>query len=381
MTLRVDVKPKLLTWAIERSGVDPSVLHTRFKKLDSCLDGSLKPTLKQMEAFAKATYTPFGYLLSKDPPEELMPIPDYRTMGNARPSRISVHLRDTIYICLQRQEWYRDYALMEGLKPLDFVGSVYLSTPVEQVAEQIRGLLHFDLDARRSMHTWEDALRDFITHADNAGILVMRSGIVLNNTRRKLDPEEFRGFALSDELAPLMFINGADSKSAQMFTLAHELAHLWLGETALSSADMVRQEEQDVERWCNEVAAELLVPLSVFRAELKDEPLDHALQRLARRFKVSTLVILRRMRDAGQLSSEAHAEAYALELERVASLPTGTGGDFYKSQSNKTSKRFALALITSAQGGQTLYRDAMRLMGVRKTTTLEEIGRSLGMVM
>ena len=382
MTLRVDVESKLLAWAIDRSGLESSVLRKRFTKLDSWLDGSVKPTLKQVEAFAKATYTPFGYLLLKDVPEEPMPIPDYRTVGNAPPSQISVHLRDTIYLCLQRQEWYREHALREGLKPLGFVGSASLSTPVDQVAKQIRDVLRFDVDARRSMRTWEDALRTFIAHADDAGILVMCSGIVLNNTHRKLDPEEFRGFALSDELAPLVFINGADTKSAQMFTLAHELAHLWLGETALSSADMVEQEDQDVERWCNEVAAELLVPLSVFRAELKDEPIDKALQRLARRFKVSTLVILRRMRDAGHLSWEAHAEAYAQELERILSLPTSAGGgDFYKSQPGKSSKRFALALIASTQEGQTLYRDAMRLLGVRKTTTFDEIGRSLGVVM
>ena len=371
----------LLAWAIDRSGREPSALHKKFKKLDLWLDGSVKPTLKQVEDFAKATYTPFGYLFSKKPPEEPMPIPDYRTMGNTQPSRISVHLRDTIYICLQRQEWYKEYALREGLKPLDFVGSVSLSTPVEQVAKQIRDVLRFDVDARRSMRTWENALRTFIAHADDAGILVMCSGIVLNNTHRKLDPEEFRGFALSNELAPLVFINGADTKSAQMFTLAHELAHLWLGETALSSADMVEQEDRDVERWCNEVAAELLVPLSIFRAELKDEPLDKALQRLARRFKVSTLVILRRMRDAGHLSWEGHADAYAHELERIASLSTSAGGDFYNSQSSKASKRFALALIANTQEGQTLYRDAMRLLGVRKTTTFDEIGRSLGVVM
>ncbi|MDE0411705.1 MAG: ImmA/IrrE family metallo-endopeptidase [Gammaproteobacteria bacterium] len=369
MTLRVEVEPKLLSWAIERSGVDSLVLHHRFKKLDSWLDQSFKPTLKQVEAFAKATRTPIGYLFLHEPPKEQIPIPNFRTISNVQLSQPSANLLDTIYICQQRQEWYRDYARNNGLKTLDYVGSVDRKAPIKEVAKHIRKRLGFDLGARRSMRTWEEALRSFIASADAAGIMVMCSSIVLNNTRRKLNPEEFRGFALTDNLAPLVFINGADTKSAQMFTLAHELAHLWLGETALSSADLSGQEEQAVERWCNTVVAELLVPLSVFSAELRDEDLSNALRRLARRFKVSTLVILRCMLDAEYLSSEEYSQAYTLELERLLSISGGSGGDFYLSQPNKLSKCFARALVVSTMEGQTLYRDAMRMLGVKKVST------------
>ena len=380
MTLRVEVEPELLAWAIERSGADSVALHGRFSKLDAWLDRSVKPTLKQVEAFARATHTPVGFLFLHEPPEERIPIPDYRTMANTQLSRPSANLLDTIYICQQRQDWYRDYARNNGLRPLDFVGSVDRRASVERVAEHIRDQLGIDLEARRFMRTWEDALRSFIAGADAAGIMVMCNGIVLNNTRRKLKPEEFRGFALTDDLAPLVFVNGADTKSAQMFTLAHELAHLWLGETALSSADIGGREEQAIERWCNAVAAELLVPLSVFSAELGDEDLSDALQRLARLFKVSTLVILRRMRDADYLSSEEYSRAYGLELEKLMSLPGSSGGSFYLSQPNKLSKRFASALVVSTLEGQTLCRDAMKMLGVKKVSTFNELGRSLGVM-
>ncbi len=385
MSLRVDVKPQLLNWAIERSGVDSLILRNRFPKLDAWLGAEVKPTLKQLEKFAKATYTPIGFLFLRTPPEEPVPIPDYRTMANRQLARPSASLLDTIYTCQQRQDWYRDYARAEGLAPLDFVGSANGHASVEQVAQKICNTLGFDLDARRTMRTWEEALREFITSVDAAGILVMCDGIVLNNTHRKLDPEEFRGFALSDPLAPLIFINGADTKSAQMFTLAHELAHLWRGESALSSADIGGNEEQEIERWCNAVAAELLVPLAVFKTELRDEELDIALKRLARRFKVSTLVILRRMRDAQYLTRLEYDVAYAAELTRLLehtllAHAKSSGGNFYLSQPRKLSKRFATAIIVSTLEGQTLYHDAMKMLGMKKVATLNELGRNLGVM-
>lgn len=380
MTLRVDVKPNLFNWALARSGVDNLVLRKSFPKLDVWITGEVKPTLKQLENFAKATRTPVGYLFLVEPPEEQIPIPDYRTIAQQQIARPSANLLDTIYICQQRQEWYRDYALTNSLQPLEFVGSVDRRASAERVAQDIRDILSFNLNARYAMRTWEEALRSFIASADEIGIMVMCSGIVLNNTHRKLNPEEFRGFALTDKLAPLVFINGADTKSAQMFTLAHEIAHLWLGETALSSADIGGDEDQDIERWCNAVAAELLVPLAIFENELRDENLPDALNRLARRFKVSTLVILRRMLDSNYLTSGEYATAYAVELARLLALAGGSGGNFYLSQPYKLSKRFARALVASTLEGQTLYRDALRMLGVKKVETFNELGRTLGVM-
>jgi Zn-dependent peptidase ImmA (M78 family) len=243
----------------------------------------------------------------------------------------------------------------------------------------MRQTLGFDLDARQRSRTWTDALRDFITQADALGVLVMCSGVVLNNNRRKLDPREFRGFALSDELAPLVFVNGADTKAAQMFTLAHELAHIWIGQTALSDAGALEVPDQETERWCNQVAAEFLVPLEVIRNEFdRAEVLDQEVNRLARRFKVSTLVILRRAYDAGGLNREEYFEAYDAELERLLAIPRRSGGQFYLTQAARVSKRFAHALVTDTLEGQTLYRDAMQMLGVKKVETLHGLARSMG---
>src|SRR6185369_6748084 len=224
--IRADIKPELLTWARERAGLETAALTHRFPKLEAWQKGTVTPTLKQVEDFAKATHTPVGFLFLKEPPVEEIPIPDFRTIRNKAISRPSPDLLDMIYVCQQRQEWYRDFARSERASALSFVGSASLNNSVETTAEIMRHALGFDIEERRRIPTWSDALRIFIAQADEAGIMVMCSGVVLNNNTRRLDPEEFRGFALSDSHAPLVFINGADTKAAQMFTLAHELAHI-----------------------------------------------------------------------------------------------------------------------------------------------------------
>jgi len=377
----VTVKPEMLLWACKRSGLSIESLLNRFPKLELWKNGEASPTLKQLEKFAKATYTPIGFLFMQEPFVEKVPIPDFRVGTGGGQQQPSPDLLDTVYICQQRQEWYREYVRIAGEDPIEFVGSANPDNNVEEFAARIRSTLGFNIEERREMPTWTDALRSFIEQADELGILVMVNGVVGNNNRRKLNPYEFRGFALVDDLAPLVFINGSDTKSAQMFTLAHELAHIWLGQTALSDAEVAQITGNKVERWCNQVAAELLVPLAVMRSEYKkNKPLDEEVKRLARYFKVSTLVILRRIHDAGGLSKEQFQKAYNAELERLLELPSGSGGNFYLTQAARASKRFARALISSTLEGQTLYRDAFRMLGFSKQATFKDLGHSLGIV-
>jgi len=379
--IRVEVRAELLRWARERAGFSVGALTRRFPHLEAWERGEARPTLKQLESFAKATYAPVGFLFLQEPPVERIPIPDFRTVGNAHVGHPSPDLLDTVYVCQQRQEWYRDFARSVGEAPLAFVGSAQIASNVAATAAAMRRAIGFDIEERRTLPTWTEALRRFIEQADGLGILVMCSGVVLNNNRRHLDPEEFRGFAMSDDLAPLVFINGADTKAAQMFTLAHELAHIWLGQSAVSDAQAAWMPEHAVERWCNGVAAELLVPLAILRDEYDASAgLRGELARLARRFKVSTLVVLRRIHDVGGLTREELWQAYADELERLRAIRRGSGGDFYLTQAARVSKRFARALVASTLEGQTLHRDAFRMLGFSKLRTFQELGRSLGVV-
>ena len=199
-----------------------------------------------------------GFFFLPSPPDEQVPIPDLRTVGDRGVRRPSPDLLDTIYQCQQRQEWYRDYVRGIGLDPVAHVGSLSTATPVDEAASAVTAAMSFSVERRGS--NWSEAFGYLRDQAEDNGVLVMVSGVVGSNTRRKLDPAEFRGFALSDPLTPLVFVNGADTKAAQIFTLAHELAHIWLGQSALSDADLSVQATDNVERWCNRVAAEVLVP-------------------------------------------------------------------------------------------------------------------------
>lgn len=382
---RVAVRPEMLNWAVERARMTPDDLQARFAKLPEWLEGETLPTLKQLENFAKAVHVPIGYLFLPEPPDEPLPIPDFRTVDGRQLAKPSPNLLEMIYACQERQSWYADFARLYQDPELGFVGSATLDTAPEEVSARIRAALGFSVEERRDCGTWTDALRLFIRQADQAGILVMISGVVFSNNKRPLDTEEFRGFALVDRRAPLVFINGSDSKAAQMFTLAHELAHIWLGASAISNASAAplagyRREEV----WCNKVAAELLVPLASVRAEIRDgEVLDQTLGRLARHFKVSTLVILRRLLDAGALDRPAFNAAWRAEIQRLREINqrSSGGGDFYRTTLSRVSHRFARALVVSTLEGQTLYRDAFRMLGVKKTETFNNLGREVGVML
>ena len=382
---RVAITSEMLHWATERAGYAFEDLAVRFPKLSEWDTGDVNPTLKQLENFANAVHVPIGYLFLPSPPDEKLPIPDFRTFDSQTVIRPSPNLLDTIYTCQERQSWYREFAQITRQKSLEFVGSANLNTNADDIANQIRKAIGFDLNARAACGTWEEALRQFILQADKAGILIMVSGIVHSNTHRKLDPNEFRGFALSDSLAPLVFINGADTKSGQMFTLAHELAHLWLNSSGLSNAGAApllgfRREEV----WCNAVAAELLVPLTALRpALIAGEAVDTAMKRLSRQFKISTLVILRRLLDANWFDRNAFDREWAREQARLRAIAEqrGGGGNFYRSTISRVSRRFAQALVVNTLEGQTLYRDAFRMLGVKKNESFNQLGREVGVML
>ncbi|PDQ35676.1 MAG: DNA-binding protein [Candidatus Lumbricidophila eiseniae] len=381
MATRVAVAPGLLSWAVERAGWDEQTASRRAPKLEEWVSGR-QPTLKQLEKFASDTHTPLGLLFLPEPPDEQVPIPDMRTIGDTGVARPSADLLDMIYLCQDRQEWYRAHALAHGFTPLDFAGSATTSNHPDLVADHIRSLLNLDVGDRAAFSKREEARRRLIERIEDLGVLVMVSGIVGASTRRVLRTEEFRGFALADPIAPLIFINGTDAKAAQIFTMIHELAHIWLGESALSDAAVNAKQGKKAELWCNRVAAEVLVPQAVLRTDYRGEPTADELDRLANRYRVSTLVVLKQLLTAHLVAWEIFTQRYDEESDRIrdilAARRTGSqGGNYYNTQPLRLSRQFARAVITSTFEGSTGYRDAYRLLGTKKHETFQGLATAL----
>lgn len=383
------INPKILTWARERAGITQEELKEKYKKIQEWENGNKQPTLNQIQEIAHKVNLPIGYFFLSKLPKESLPIPDFRTFAGKMVKRPSPNLLEMIYACQERQSWYQDYARVNGYSNLGFVGSASIKMPPESIAKKIRETIGFNVDDRAKCRTWEDALRMFIRQAEDVGVLVMVSGIVKSNTSRNLDPAEFRGFALSDSIAPLIFINGKDTKSAQMFTLAHELAHIWLGASALSNSQAAPNPEYPKEElWCNAVAAELLVPMDKLRTTLQqiespDEVTEETIIKLQRNFKVSKLVILRRLLDADCIT-RVHFDTLWTQESRFlqeTSQISGGGGNFSQITLSRVGLNFARALIVSTLEGRTLYRDAFRMLGVNKVKTLNDIGQKAGVIL
>jgi len=261
----------------------------------------------------------------------------------------------------------REFLIEQGQERLSFVKSVQINDQPLFIAQEIRGLLGFDEEWAAKQPTWSDALRVLRDAIENAGVLVVVNGIVGNNTHRKLDPGEFRGFVLVDDYAPLMFVNGADGKAAQMFTLAHELAHIFLGSGAAFDLREMKPAKNRIEQLCNRVAAEFLVPEEKIRRIWPSIPRDaDPFQYMAQKFKVSRLVAARRVLDLGMIQKTEFLDFYNdyLGEERTKSGERSQGGDFFKTQFMRIGRRFTYAVVQAAREGKVLYSEAYKLTGL-----------------
>ena len=383
MTVRVSVQPALLAWAIDRAGLSVNLLRGEsVKDVRRWLTGEKEPTLKQLQDFAKKVHVPIGYLFLDTPPVERIPVPDYRTFDDNRPVRLSPNLIDTLHDVQRRQNWMRDYLIEIGMDSLPFVGSLK-GWHCTEAAERIRQDLNLCIDWMFHCPDLETARRFLRNTIDNKGILISITGIVGLNTSRTLDPEEFCGFTLPDDYVPALFVNNNIAETSQMFTIAHELAHIWIGGGGVFNQSNFDLSDREGEKICNQIAAEFLVPKELFKNKWeKSYKEPQMFGSLAKDFKVSPIVIARRALDLNLINEDEFFKFLGSQKKDWSrdknKKSREQGGNPYRNYRVRLGKKFSEAIISATRSGFLSYCDAFRLTGLHGATFDEYVARLQG---
>ncbi|WP_263770056.1 ImmA/IrrE family metallo-endopeptidase [Propionivibrio soli] len=360
----IQLSPTVLDWAASRAGESLYEFAKRISKrsAEEIANGVL--TYAQAIKFAKTSGVSLGDLFLQSPPaDRQLPVADFRT------PQFSVPLKSDFFYTFDdiefKQAWYREFLIAQERDPLDFVGKFKNKSPTApELAKEIRSALDFADADLTGLKDPDELFALLAQKCEAIGILVFKNGVVGNNTHRSLSVDEFRGFALADALAPVIFINGADAPAAWVFTLAHELAHIWLGASGVSAADP--SAENKIERFCNSVAAEILVPAKSFIALWQSDAKSSAsekLERARRAFKVSGLVIARRALDLGFIDRANYKNIYdEARLRQKRKSSEASGGDFYRTLAVRNSKRFSKEVAALAISGHITLGQAGKLL-------------------
>ena len=270
MQINVKLSPDVLDWVmahIQQENVPRDVV----KYLTIWKSGEKLPTFNQIEKVSKASGIPFGYFFLQEPPKEEFPLLEYRTIDSTSAMNPSRNIIDVMHDMEQVQDWARNHAIEEEQQAPEFIGSQKNNVDTEDFAEYVRTVLELEIKWYENSKSAVESFKTLRDKISQAGVIVMMSGIVGNNTHRPLDINEFRAFAMVDDLVPLIFINSNDSVNGKLFSLLHEFAHICIGNNSLyndrySSGTRVSKAESV----SNAVAAEILVPQVMFEKKWKE---------------------------------------------------------------------------------------------------------------
>ncbi|WP_332120017.1 ImmA/IrrE family metallo-endopeptidase, partial [Escherichia coli] len=358
---------KMIDWIANSQGVSIETLADQVmpKKINKFLNGVVSKSAA--EKLAKIGGIPFGFLFLETPPTPAKPkIPDLRQAINSR--ELGKDFFDVYYDIEYKLEWYKDYLRENGNDdPLDFIGKFKFNRKLNYkvVATDIANTIHFDIQKEIKNVTFESYFSKVAKLIEDTGVLVFKNGVVGNNNKRKLDTREFRGFCISDSVAPIIFVNSSDALSAQVFTLFHEVAHLWLGVDGVSGWDT----EKNIESFCNKVAAEILMPDNLFKSFWLNASSDnnyYRVKEVSKLFKVSDFACAIK---ALQLDL---IERNTLEIikDQAYNKPKkeSNGGSFFNTLPVRNSPKLTNIIISKAMSQQLPLREAGVLLNVKADT-------------
>jgi len=382
------ITPQVAKWARERAQMSieqlAGVLKMDSRTVAAWESGQQPPPFARAEKLADKLRIPFGYLFLSKPPSDDFPLPDLRTVGNIAVSKPNLNFLEVVNDALLKQQWYSEYLEESGAKKVAFVGGFRIADGVQEVAASMSKALGIDRKAREDATSWQSFLTYIVRRAEELGVLVMQRGIVGNNTKRRLDVDEFRGFVIADKFAPLVFINARDAKAAKNFTIVHELCHLWIGESGISNPNLRRrsaEEANSIERFCNKVAADVLAPEAELSRRWKAGiKIDENIAALARYFRVSRYVVARQASEADRITYDEYVDYLNRNpwfLKAATTEGEESGGNFYNTFAARNGKRFISGVLGALGQNSITYRSASALLGV-KIATLKKVAERFG---
>lgn len=367
------ISKNIIDWIAQKEGVDIETLSEIIapKKKDRFTQGWINKSMA--EKLIKIGNIPFGFLFLTSPPELKKPkIPDLRTVVNKLP--LSDNFYETLEDIKYKIDWYKDYLIdIGGDNKLKYVGKYNFDHNLScaEVSNDIIKSINFNIN-RTSNFTKDNYFSYMVNLIENAGILVFKNGIVKNNTFKKLESSEFRGFALVDDIAPAVFINGTDAMSAQLFTLCHEVAHIWIGQNGVSdwSSDL------KIEAFCNKVAAEILMPEYMFVQDWNRLISSYGsnieqIKEISKNYKVSSYAAAIRLAQLGLINNQVVDEIKEEVQKSYLNRKQGTGGNFYNSTPYRNSPTVTKAIVASAMSRKILLREAGNLLNIKADSVVK----------
>lgn len=357
------ITPNVLKWARESARISEKTaadkVSVAVEKLKEWEEGINQPTIRQAETLAKAYRRPFALFFLPEVPRDFQPLQDFRRKTAKPLGTASIFIMREIQ---QKQAWIRDVFEESNEVPLSFVGRFSLNDNPALVANDIINTLQ----VYPSNYSTDSPIKEWIDKAEAKGIFISRTSFI--HSRLTLDSKEIQGFTITDPYAPFVFVNSKDWNAPQLFTLIHELAHIWIAESGISNEIEPELKHKDemhpVELFCNEVAANVLMPVDVM------ENLDAAIFTSAKDvFKsskllgVSTFAFLVRALNLQliplykyrNLKKEAEREFEAFlqsEEKKKAKQKKQEGGPSpYLLRLNKNSRLFTQIVLDAFRGG------------------------------
>ena len=370
-TAVVEIKPGILEWMSRQYEFNNLDMNWQ-KRLNEWLSGSRKPTFAQLQEICKKLHIPVGYLFLDAPPNEKLDILEYRTIKSEGLVEASNNLQDIVMEMEMIQDWMKQYMLENDYGPFPY-GTKKMDK--DEIVKALYADAGISVQWFESCADTREAFAYFRTLFSNLGITIMMNGVVGNNTHRKLSIDEFRAFTLFDDYAPLIFINGADSYNGRLFSLLHEVAHVWCGKDNLFNDVPGRgRGVSALERVCNAVAAEILVPNSMFKQVWKrnyidGDHLNSTIGDTAKVFRCGPMVITRRAYDNHFITRAIYLKMVKILCDSFKMKQNQSGGgNYYSTVQTRIDHRFFRCLVSSVQRGTTPYTTAFRLTHTNRST-------------